>query len=277
MGLFPWFSKKPPAGAEPVGGESPLTLPGVNLDESIAAVAAQRSELAIRDRARQFSRQYGPEVIPELMRRFDVMTEPPPSFSAREPSALAWAGCWRSALFEILYHYREHALPVFREMARNGYQGTAFVLLCRLAAEGVDRQRVDADLRSQMPDLPFSVRCDVAGQLLGLARQDPALATVLEDLRQAPAFEQALAEVRPYVEERGGPPGGGRERPAGPPRGAVGRRALLVAIAIAFGVGAAAAVVGSTGVWGAALVGALAVAVSAAVLFLVEMAVFTRM
>src|SRR5262249_51170890 len=157
-----------------------------------------RSELAIQDEARLFVRQYGPEVIPALRRRFDVMIEPPPDFSARDPSVCAWAGCWRFALFEILYQYREHALPVLRGMGRDGHDGTTVVLLCRLAAEGVDPQRIVADLRSQMPDLPSSVRCDVAEQLLWRARKDPALAAVVEDLRQAPAFEQALDEVQQF-------------------------------------------------------------------------------
>src|SRR5262249_19334065 len=123
MGLFRWFSKKPLAEAESDGAPR-LALPDTGLDEAIAAVASLRSERAIQDEARLFVRQYGPEVIPALRRRFDVMIEPPPDFSARDPSVCAWAGCWRFALFEILYQYREHALPVFREMGRDGHDGT---------------------------------------------------------------------------------------------------------------------------------------------------------
>src|SRR5262249_23791063 len=144
------------------GGELQLAVPDGDLGASIAAIAAQRSQLAIQDKARQFVRQYGHEVIPELRRRFDLLSAPPPSFAAREPSVCAWASCWGIALFEILYQYREHALPVLREMACNGHNNTAIVLLCRLAAEGIDRQRIIADLTKQMPDLPYAVRCDVA-------------------------------------------------------------------------------------------------------------------
>jgi hypothetical protein len=276
MGLLRWFRKKPRAEAA-FGGEPRLAWQDMGLDEAIAAVASLRSEPAIQDRARQFARQYGPEVIPELRRRFDVMIEPPPNFSAREPSACAWAGCWRFALFEILYQYREHALPVIREMACGGHDGTALLLLCRLAAEGVDRQRIVADLRSLMTGLPSSVRCDLAEQLLWLARKEPALGTVVEELRQAPEFERALVEVREFSDQYSGPLEGGRERPNGPPRRVVGRRALFVAISFAFGVWAAVTVVGKTGVEGAVLVGALAAALSAAVLFLVELVVLNRM
>jgi hypothetical protein len=276
MGLFRWFRREPLAAAE-LGRKPALALPDMGLDEAIAAIAALRSEPAIQEAARQFPERYGPEVIPELRRRFDVMAEPPPSFSAREPSVCAWASRWWVALYEILYQYREQALPVFREMARDGHNGTAIVLLCRLAAEGVDRQQIVADLRSLMPDLPCSARCDIAAQLLWLARKDPAVASVVEELRQEPAFEQALVEARQSGDECDGPPVGGPGRPNLPPPGVVGRRAVFVAITFAFGVWVAVAVVGSTGVWGAAWVGAFAAAVSAAVIFLVEMAVLNKM
>src|SRR5262245_16881164 len=99
MGLFSWFRKKAPPAAEPAGCAPGLPLPDRDLDEAIAAIAALRSPLAVQERARDLSRQYGPDVVPELRRRFDVMIEPPPSFSAREPSVCAWANCWCFALF----------------------------------------------------------------------------------------------------------------------------------------------------------------------------------
>jgi hypothetical protein len=68
----------------------------------------------------------------------------------------------------------------------------------------------------------------------------------------------------------------GLERPTGP-RGVLGRRTLLVGVALVLGVWVAVAVVGSTGVWGAIWVGGLAALFSAAVLFCVEVAVLNRM
>src|SRR5688572_28300499 len=83
-----------------------------DLDRSVAAVAALRDEWAVREAARRFPAAYGPEVVSELARRFNVMIEPPPGFAARDPNATAWIGRWQHALVEILGQYRKHALPV---------------------------------------------------------------------------------------------------------------------------------------------------------------------
>jgi hypothetical protein len=270
MSLFAWYRKQSTIPAEPASSE-------MTLDESIAAIAALRNEIAMQDSARRFSLSHGPAVIPELQSRFDVMIEPPPSFSAREPSACAWITCWQTALYTILYQYREHALPVFRQMASNDQNCTAIVLLCRLAAEGVDRQQIVADLVRQMPDLPFLMRCEIVEELLWIAHKEPALTTVIEELRQSPAFEEALVEVRSYGDDYHAPLEGPCHVQGNAPRGVIGRRVLLLAIAIVLGIGSAFAVVGSTGIWGAGLAGVLTATVSAAVLFLVEVTVLNRM
>jgi hypothetical protein len=85
-------------------------------------------------------------------------------------------------------------------MARAG-DGMALVLLCRLAAEGIDRRRTIEDLQGQMPEWPRALLLDVAAALRWRARREPALAAVVEDLRQVPAFAQALAEVEQFGDE----------------------------------------------------------------------------
>jgi hypothetical protein len=121
------------------------------------------------------------------------------------------------------------------------------------------------------------VRCDVAWQLLRLAGKEAAIVTVIEELRQAPEFEQAVAEARLAGDENGDPLEDEPARLTAPPRGRIGRRVLLAAIALALGVGAGVAVADSIGGWGAVGMGAFAATFSGAVLFLVEVAVFNRM
>lgn len=195
MSLFRWFTKR----LQSVEALQPR--PVLDLDRRIAAIAALRNEPAMQEPARHFVRQCDPVVIPELLRRFDVMIEPPPSFAAREPSVCAWITCWQTALYEILYRFGEHALPALREMARAGANAVAIVLLCRLAAEGIERRRIVADLIDQMPYLPIAQRLDVADRLRWLAHKDPAMAAIVEDLRQAPAFEEARIEAEQWTDQ----------------------------------------------------------------------------
>lgn len=194
MDLFRWFRKQPPPRA-------PLAPPDANLDQALAALAALRNEPAIQERAHEIPQLFGPENIPELRRRFDNLPEPPPGFTAREPSACAWITCCHLAMYEALFQYREHALPGLREMAFNSHDPRAIILLCRLAAEGVDRRRTVADLTSGMPGLPGEVRLGVAEWLLGAARKSATITAVVEELQQSPEFEQALAEAARFGDE----------------------------------------------------------------------------
>ena len=66
---------------------------------------------------------------------------------------------------------------------------------------GVDRPQIIMDVTALMPEMPDDVRFDIAASLGRLGRSDPALAAVVEELRQQPAFEQALAEARQLDEE----------------------------------------------------------------------------
>jgi hypothetical protein len=265
-----------PAADDAGRGPTPAA-PAVDLDQRIAAVAALRDEGARRDGARHLARAFGPEVVPELARRFNVMVEPPPDFAARDPSACAWIGCWQAALLEILGQYREHALPVLRERGLAGHDTAAVVMLCRLAAAGVDRQPIVADLRGRAADLPPGLLRDVGGALLGLARSDPAVAALVEELRREPAFEHGLAEAREGGDGWAAAPGGGPGGAGGPPGSAAARRGVWAVVALAAGVGVGLGVVGATGAWGAVLVGGLAVGFTAAVLLLAEVTVLRRM
>jgi hypothetical protein len=195
MGLLRWFRKSPDAGSA-----TSLVPPGADLDTAIAAVAAVRGEAARREASRQVPRLFDPEAIPELACRLDRLAEPPPAFSAREPSACAWIACWHASIFDILACYGEQSVPTLQEMARAGHF-SAVVTLCRIAAHGCDRDRVVAGIRALIQELPASMLGDAAGQLVALSREEPGLAAVVEDLRQVTAFEEALVEARRFADD----------------------------------------------------------------------------
>jgi hypothetical protein len=197
MGLFDWFRKKPPpAPAE----ESRVTALGGELDRAIQSVALLIDDrAAFRAQATTVANRFGANAIPELRHRFHQPTEAPPGFTAAERGLVVWLSYWQFAIFEILFQYREQALPMLREVAFGPYdwtQGNAIELMCRLAAEGIDRERTITDLKRAMPGMRDTALLYVAGPLLQQAESDPALAAIAAELGEVPEFEMAVQELR---------------------------------------------------------------------------------
>ncbi len=191
MGLVDWFRKKFLAASDP--NQPQLVLAGLGVDEAIALIAAESWRFDVNREARQFPLLFGPEVIPELWRRYESIGEPHPSFETRKRSMTEWIECWWRALDAILCGYREHALPSFWE--RVDTNDRALLLLCRLAAEGVERELILAGLRDRLPGMAPERHEFIVENSEYSARRDPALAAVLAYLRQVPAFERATVEV----------------------------------------------------------------------------------
>ena len=74
-------------------------------------------------------------------------------------------------------------------------QANAIELLCRLAAEGIDRDRTLADLKREMPNMRDEALLYVAGPLLKRAEDDPAVAAIVRELRYVEEFEMAVEEL----------------------------------------------------------------------------------
>ncbi|VTR94905.1 unnamed protein product [Gemmata massiliana] len=189
MGLVSWLSKKFLTDAN----QPQLVLTGLGFDEAIALIAAESWRVDVTRAARQFPLQFGPEVIPELWRRYESIGEPHPSFEARKRSMTEWIECWWRALDAILCSYREHVLPSLWE--RVDANDRALLLLCRLAAEGVERELILAGLRDRLPGMAPERHEFIVENSEYSARRDPDLAAVLAYLRQVPEFEHATVEV----------------------------------------------------------------------------------
>jgi hypothetical protein len=206
MGLFDWFRKKQAAPPAPAVEKLRFTPLGGELDRAIESVAVLiEDQLAFRAKAKEVAARFGPEVMPELRQRFHRSTAAPPGFTAEERGLVAWLSHWQFAIFEIVYQYREHALPMLREVAFGGYdwtQANAIELLCRLAAEGTDRNRTLADLKREMPGMRDTALLYVAGPLLQQAQSNPALGAIVEELQQVPEFRMAIDELQEAESQR---------------------------------------------------------------------------
>lgn len=175
----------------PLGGE---------LDDAVRSVVVLIDDQhAFRAKAKDAAEWFGPSAIPGLRRRFHRPVEAPPGFAMRERGLTAWLSYWQFAIFEIVYHFREQALPMLRKVAFGEYdwtQGNAIAVLCRLAAEGVDRDRTLADLKRKMPLMREEALDYAAVELLELGASDPEVAAVVGELRQVGEFDLAVRTVR---------------------------------------------------------------------------------
>src|SRR5947209_15540308 len=94
--------------------------------------------------------------LPFLRHRLHKTTARPAEFEYPKAPLGAWLSAWQFAIFEVLYHLREPALVCVREIAFGAYdwtQGNAIEVLCRWAAEGLDRERTVRDLRYEAPKM----------------------------------------------------------------------------------------------------------------------------
>jgi hypothetical protein len=172
---------------------------GGDLDRAVESVAMWIDDpLAFSTKAREVAATHGPAVMPDLRERFHRATSAPAGFTAEERGLGAWLSCWQFAIFEIIYQYREQAVSMLREVAFGKYdwtQGNAIELLCRLAADGIDRNRTLTDLKREMPRMRDTALLYAARPLLYQAREHPALAAIIEELQEVPAFRAAVEQT----------------------------------------------------------------------------------
>ncbi len=148
--------------------------------------------------AREVAERFGPSAVAVLRKRFHKTTPPPAEFDHPKAPLGAWLGAWQFAIFEVLYHLREPALPLVRKVAFGVYdwtQGNAIEILCRWAAEGFDRERTLRDLKNKMAGMRLETLLYAAGPLLAQIGKKPALRAVVDELRCVSEFEQACKDV----------------------------------------------------------------------------------
>ena len=171
-----------------------------DVGEAIASVASctVESDAAFRRRAHEVAQKLGTECIPILPQFFHHLPRKPESLADHFNGLGQWMSVCQFAAFEILYNFREAALPLLRKIAFGEYdwtQGNAIEILCRLAAEGVDRERIISDLRRELPDIRYEAHLYAAEPLLKQAAANPAIEEVLRSLA-VEEFQEAIEELR---------------------------------------------------------------------------------
>jgi len=170
------------------------------LEEAIASVAVRiDEEQEFRARATAVARALGPAAIGELCTRFHAPPRAePPGFGPEQRGFGGWLCAWQFAIFELLFAFEGASLPVLRQVAFGAYdwvQGNAIEVLVRLAAKGIERERIIAELRREFPRLQVEAQLYSVGPLLCHAARDPAVAAVVEELESIPEWRAAAEEL----------------------------------------------------------------------------------
>ncbi|MDR2012512.1 MAG: hypothetical protein LBQ20_05625 [Rhodanobacter sp.] len=166
--------------------------------KSVAVLADSPDQFCAE--AKEAARELGVASINLLAERFHAQPAPVPAGFGFEQRGLGgWLAIWQFAIFEILYNFRETALPVLRLIAFGKYdwtQGNAIEVLCRLAADGVDRERTLNDLKRELPSMRYEAYLYAAGPLLRRAASEPEIAVILQELESVDDFREAVEELR---------------------------------------------------------------------------------
>jgi hypothetical protein len=140
---------------------------------------------------------FGAGAIGVLRKRFHQDKPRPEEFEFPNARLGAWLHRWQFAIFEVFYCLREPALEAVRKAAFGRYdwtQGNAIEVLCRWAAEGMDRERTLGDLKNKMPKMRSEALEVAAARLLPRAERDSAIREIVEELRGVAEFEEACGE-----------------------------------------------------------------------------------
>lgn len=171
------------------------------LDTAVISVAVLIDDAEqFRARAATVARELGPAAVKQLATRFHSPPEPaPPGFGYEQRGLGGWLSTWQFAIFELFFQFGAAALPVLRRVAFGEYdwtQGNAVEVLVRLAATGVERDRIIADLRCEFPSFRYEAMLYSVGPLLHHAGRDPAVAAVVRELEDMPEWRRAAEELR---------------------------------------------------------------------------------
>jgi hypothetical protein len=173
-------------------------MPGSMRDEITSIAVLVDSPGAFTRRAKEVAADCGEKTPLLLVWMFHDPPDAPPGFGPETRGLAGWIVAWQAAIAEVLYHMREVALPALRGVAFGPYdwtQANAVEILCRLAAQGIDRDRTLSDLRREMPRMRPETLDAVADALIPAAAGDARLAEVVASLRGVAEFDEALREA----------------------------------------------------------------------------------
>lgn len=154
-------------------------------------------DLEFSRRARVVANEFGPTAIEQLSQEFHAKQDPPPDLAHLFPGLGQWMAARQFAIFEILYHIGPSSLPLLRQAAYGEYdwtQGNAIEVLCRFAAEGIERDQIISELREAIPGLRYEALVYAIRPLRTYSRTNLKLQRVIDDLLSVPEFKEAFSE-----------------------------------------------------------------------------------
>jgi len=172
------------------------------------AVAINTPEI-FRERARLVTEELDSTCIPLLPSFFHHSPHPPEEAKGQFSGLGQWMSVCQAAIFEMLYYFREAALPLLRQVAFGVYDWTqvrAIEILCRFATEGLAREQIERELAQELPQLRYETVMSARTVLARLTPVAPRLTIALhalihedmqEDVVDALNLIEALAHAYP--------------------------------------------------------------------------------
>lgn len=158
----------------------------------VAAASADQDEL--RSRAVIVANELGPTTIEYLATLFHAEHSPPTELATHFHRLGSWMTARQFAIFEIFYNFGRDSIPLLQRVAYGDYdwtQGNAIEVLCRLAADDVQREQIVAGLVEHLPAMREEAHYYALGPLISYAESNQALNDVLSQLLSVQEFRQS--------------------------------------------------------------------------------------
>ena len=166
------------------------------LNERVRWVASRfANDLSeFRARAKTVATEFNPASIDQLANLFHSESSPPPEIAGAFPALGQWITARQFAIFEIFYFLGKPSIPTVKRVAFGKYdwtQGNAIEILCRLAADDLDRDDIIDELIDQLPSIREEALGYALGPLLRQAETNHALKEIIERLLVVPEFKES--------------------------------------------------------------------------------------
>jgi hypothetical protein len=178
----------------------------VSINEKIRWIAQTIKDRKIfQERAATVAGELGNGDIEILPQFFHNESSPPPELQADFPGFGDWLSARQFAIFEVLYNFREAALPVLRRVAFGTYdwtQANAIEILCRFGIEGIEREQLAEEIAAELPNWRSEAILYAMNGLAKFSPYAPALTEALQNLAEEWGADEpieALEILEPLV------------------------------------------------------------------------------
>jgi hypothetical protein len=153
----------------------------------------------LRTRAKAVAGELGSSSIDQLASLFHSEHSPPSEIGQSFQGLGAWITARQFAIFEVFYNLGPASIPMLKRVAFGQYdwtQGNAIEILCRLAADGINRTEIIEELIAHLPTMREEAHIYALGPLLQQSEANNALRDVIERLQAVPEFRESYDSFR---------------------------------------------------------------------------------